>query len=270
MITRRRIRSLSITLVAVALTALGVDWTRRQLGDESTLTGVVLLIATLSLYLLSLRKKWLTMRLGPVSAWLQMHVYVGVFTSLVFLMHIGWPLRGPFEICLAGCFCFVAGSGILLAFMSRLTPQRLASLKADHSLDRIPALQVALAEDAHRVALHSTRLGEGATLSEYYQRRLLPYFQGSRGWSYLFMPTGSKRRKLLRELEDLDRYLAIQTLDYRRQLSQMVSIRDDLDYQSALQRRLRFFFAVHMALTWTLIILVAVHVTLVIRFSGAL
>jgi len=259
-----------MTLVAVTITALGVDWTSRRLGDESTFTGVVLLIATLSLYLLTLRKKWLTKRLGPVSAWLQMHVYVGIFTSAVFLMHIGWPIRGPFELCLAACFCFVAGSGILLAIMSRLTPLRLSALKRDHSLERIPALQVALAEEAHRIAMSSTRLGEGATLSEFYQRRLLPYFQGQRGWSYLLLPTGTKRRRLLSELEDLDRYLSDQTLDYRQQFSHMVQSRDDLDYQSALQKRLRLFFAVHIALTWTLIILVAVHVTLVVRFSGAL
>lgn len=270
MLTRRRIRSLSITLVAVAITAMGVDWTGRRLGDESTFSGAVLLVSTGSLYLLTLRKKLLTWRLGPVSAWLQLHVYVGIFTSLVFLMHVRWPIRGPFEMCLAACFCFVALSGVVLAIMSRLTPRRLNALRGDLSLERIPALQVALAEDAHRVALGSTRLGEGATLSEYYQRRLLPYFQGQRGWGYLLLPSGSQRRKLLQELEALDRYLSTKTLGYRRQLSSMVQSKDDLDYQSALQRRLKFYFAVHFSLTWTLIILVVVHVTLVLRFSGAL
>jgi len=270
MLTRRRIRSLSITLVAVAVTASGLDWTSRQLGDESTFSGIVLLLSTASLYLLTIRKKWVNRKLGPVSAWLQMHVYAGIFTSVVFLMHIGWPIRGPFELCLAGCFCFVALSGIVLAVMSRLTPGRLAALKTDNSLERIPALQVALAEDAHRLAIGSTRQGEGATLSEYYQRRLLPFFQSQRSWGYLLLPTGNKRRRLLRELEELDRYLSTNTVDYRRQLSSMVQSKDDLDYQSALQYRLRVFFAAHFALTWTLVILVAVHVTLVVRFSGAL
>ncbi len=270
MLTRRRTRSLTITFAAVAITALGVEWTSRRLGDESTFTGVILLVATASLYLLTLRKKRIAAPLGPVSAWLQMHVYVGIFTSTVFLMHVGWPIRGPFELCLAACFCFVAISGIVLGIMSRLTPLRLSAVQSDHSLERIPAVQVALAEDAHQAALKSTRLGEGATLSEYYQRRLLPYFQNGRGWLYLLLPTGAKRRQLLRELEDLDRYLSVGGLNYRQQLSLMVQSKDDLDYREALQKRLRMLFTMHVALTWTLIILVAVHVTLVLRFSGAL
>lgn len=270
MLTRRRVRSLTITMAAVAVTALGIDWIGRNLGNESTFSGIILLLSTASLYLLSLRKKWIARRLGPVSAWLQMHVYVGVFTSLLFLMHIGWPIRGPFELCLAACFCFVALTGVLLAIMSRLTPLRLSALQADHSLERIPALQLAVAEDAHRTAMNSSKLGEGATLSEYYQRRLISYFHSNRSWFYRLWPTSAKRRQLIRELEDLDRYLSMGGLDCRRQLSSMVQSKDDLDYQSALQARLKLFFAMHCALTWTLIILVTVHVTLVVRFSGAL
>jgi hypothetical protein len=120
------------------------------------------------------------------------------------------------------------------------------------------------------VALGSTKLGEGATLSEYYQRRLLPYFQTQRSWLYRLLPTGGRRRQLLLELADLDRYLASSGLDCRHQLSTMVQSKDDLDYQLALQSRLRWLFKVHVALTWSLVILIAVHVALVLGFSGKL
>jgi hypothetical protein len=118
--------------------------------------------------------------------------------------------------------------------------------------------------------MKSTRLGEGATLSEYYQRRLLPYFQTPRSVFYQLLPTGSRRRQLLRELEDLDRYLAADGLKHRRMLSAMVQSKDDLDFHYALQTRLRYFYTAHFALTWTLLILIGVHVVLVLRFSGAM
>jgi|LakMenEpi03Aug12_release.lakeMendotaPanAssembly.Ray.scaffolds.fasta_scaffold01613_25 hypothetical protein len=270
MLTRKRMRLLAVTMAAVALTALAVDWISRRLGDESTFTGIVLLLATSSLYLLSIRKRMVTYRVGPVAAWLQWHVYAGTFTSLVFLMHIRWPVRGPFELCLASCFIFVAVSGFALGVLSRLTPLRLSALRQEHALEQIPALQYAVAEQAHRVALGSTKLGEGATLSEYYQRRLLPYFQTQRSWLYRLLPTGGRRRQLLLELADLDRYLASSGLDCRHQLSTMVQSKDDLDYQLALQSRLRWLFKVHVALTWSLVILIAVHVALVLGFSGKL
>ena len=250
--------------------ALAVQATRDSLGDESLLTGWALLVSTAGLYLLSLRKKWVAARLGPVSAWLQVHVYLGVFASCIFLMHIGWPIHGPFESLLALCFCIVAISGVALGVLSRTTPRKLAAIERDYRVEEIPALQAAVAQDAHQIAIGSSELGEGATLSEYYQRRLLPYFQTPRGLAYQLVPTGYKRRQLLCELEDLDRYLADKGAISRRTLSAMVRSKDDLDFHYALQTRLRMLLALHVALTWSLALMIGVHVVLVYRFQGAL
>lgn len=270
MFTNRRIRSIAVTTILLIASWLGLRWVGANLRDEATFTGVVLLLATLSLYLLTIRKRFVSSQLGKVSAWLQLHMYAGVFASVVFCMHIRWPIEGPFELCLASCFVFIAISGIVLGIMSRLTPAKLAALRQDYAIEQIPHLQLAVARDAHDVAMSSTRLGEGATLSEYYQRRLIPFFQNPRGRLYRFVPTGSRRRQLLRELEDLDRYLASEGLKHRRRLSAIVQSKDDLDYNQALQTRLRYLYAAHFALTWTMLILIGVHVVLVFRFSGAI
>ena len=266
----RRLRNLTLLTLLIAITWIGLDRVGSRLGDQSTFTGVVLLLGTLSLYLLTWRKRVATTRMGPVSAWLQLHMYMGVFSSVVFLMHVRWPIQGPFELCLAACFIFVAVSGVILAIATRLTPLKLAALRQDFPLEKISQLQHAVANDAHDVAISSTRLGEGATLSEYYQRRLLPYFQAQRGSLYRLIPTGGKRRQLLRELDDLDRYLAAEGLKHRQQLSAMVQSKDDLDYHLALQTRLRMLYTAHFALTWTMLILIGVHIVLVVRFSGTL
>ena len=266
---RRRIIASSLTLVAVIATALAVQSVANRMGDTSTATGWTLLIATAGLYLLSLRKKLIQHRMGPVAAWLQMHTYMGSFASVVFLMHIGWPVRGWFEIALASCFMIVAVTGIALAYMNRSLPKRLAAIKQDFRLELIPALRLSVTKDAHELAIHSSSFGEGATLVEYYQRRLLPFFLSRRSLFYRMIPTGYTRRQLLRELNDLDRYLAYQGLQSRQQLATMVQTKDDLDYHYALQTRLRMMFAMHIALTWSLAVMIAVHVVLVYRFQGA-
>jgi hypothetical protein len=150
------------------------------------------------------------------------------------------------------------------------TPRKLAALEHDYLLERIPVLQSTVADEAHQVALSSANLGEGATLAEFYQRRLLPFFQSPRSLLYRCIPNGVKRRHLLRELNDLDRYLAEQGIARRHQLTSMVKAKDDLDYHQALQLRLRMLFAFHIALTWALALLIGVHVVLVYRFSGAM
>ena len=265
---RRRIIASSLTLLAVISTVVAVQSVANRLGDASTATGWTLLVATAGLYLLSLRKKLIQHRLGSVSAWLQMHTYMGSFASIVFLMHIGWPIRGWFEIALATCFAIVAVTGIVLTYMSRALPKRLSAIKQDFRLELIPGLRLSVTKDAHELAIHSASFGEGATLVEFYQRRLLPFFLSRRSWFYRFVPTGFTRRQLLRELHDLDRYLAEQGLQSRMQLAMMVQTKDDLDYHYALQTRLRTLFVMHIALTWSLAIMIAIHVVLVYRFQG--
>ncbi|MEM8735034.1 MAG: hypothetical protein AAGG44_12465, partial [Planctomycetota bacterium] len=118
---QRRWMSATFTLACVAITAGALQYCRDHMGDESTLTGWTLLVATIGLYLLSLRKKLIRWKLGPVAGWLQMHAYLGSFASVVFLMHIGWPVRGIFESLLALTFGIGSGSGIFLGFLSRST-----------------------------------------------------------------------------------------------------------------------------------------------------
>lgn len=264
----RRSWATTITLIAVGLTALAVQRAQNTLGDAAIVSGATLLAATAGLYLLSLRKRFTSPRLGRVSIWLQVHLYMGTFASLVFLMHIGWPVRGWFEGLLATCFIIVAGSGMVLGVMNRITPRRLAALAVDHRLELIPALQISVAEEAHRLALASADLGEGATLAEFYQRRLLPFFHHPRPILYRMIPSGNQRRRLLLELSGLDRYLAEKGRASRASLAAMVQAKDDLDYQQALQIRLRMFYALHVALTWSLAVMIAVHVVLVVRFQG--
>ena len=265
----QRALSSSLTLLAVGLTAAAMQAVSDRLGDPATLSGWTLLASTAGLYLLAARKQNRWLRSGPVAAWLQWHTYMGTFASLVFLMHIGWPIRGMFEIALASCFAIVAISGIGLAIVSRRAPRQLAAVRPAQRLEHIPALRGSLAGEAHQEALASAALGEGATLAEFYQQRLLPFFQTPRHPLYRLFPSGRQRRLLLRELDDLQRYLAEQGNEARLRLSALVAAKDDLDFQDALQHRIRWIYALHVALTWALAMMIGVHVVLVYRFQGA-
>ena len=265
--TTKRLLACTLTLVLVAITAQAIRSVENSLGDTSTLTGWTLLSATLGLYLLSVRKKLLRLRVGTVAVWTQVHIYTGTFASIVFLMHIGWPVRGPFEQCLAGLFAFVAVTGITLAILSRTTPRKLAAIERDYRLHEIPAFQLALVEKAHQTAIEAVSPDGGSTLAEHYQRRLLPFFATPRSWFYRLVPNGIKRRQLLLELKDLERYLDSQSLQVKQRLSAMVKEKDDLDFHEALQIRLRLFTMLHFSLTWSLILLIAVHIVLVFRFQ---
>ncbi len=269
-IRNRRNWFMLITVLAVAATVAAVQWAGNRLGNAAAITGWTLLAATAGMYLLSVRKRCIRLPVGPVSIWLQMHTYLGSFALIVFAMHVGWPIRGWFEIVLASCFTFVSFGGIWLIVLSRTLPRKLAAVKRDYRMEDIPALQAVVAREAQALAISSARLNEGATLAEYYQQRLLPFFHERRSRWYRLLPTGWTRRQLQRELIDLERYLAEAGHLRREKLSELVQAKDDLDFHSVVQSRLRFFFTLHVALTWGLVILIAVHVILVLRFQGAM
>lgn len=268
----RRVLALSLTLVVASFTWLLLEQAARTLGDPAVISGWTLLASTAGLYGLGLRKRrWAqSLSLGPVAAWLQVHTYLGIFALIVFCMHIGWPIRGYFEIALASMFLFISASGACLMWYSRRVPKLLSVVKRDYRYEDIPVLQAELAERAHATVLKSAETGAGATLAEFYQRRLLKFFHTPRGLLYRCLPTGAKRRQLLRDLEDLDRYLDVGGLVFRQTLSSLVIQKDDTDFHRAMQQRLRFMMAAHVAFTWALVLMIAVHIVLILRFQGTM
>ncbi|MCC6511222.1 MAG: hypothetical protein IT423_19125 [Pirellulaceae bacterium] len=266
----RRLLALSFTLSLVVVAWLALEQVRRWLGDPAMASGWTLLVSTLGLYGLGMRKRAIARSLGPVAAWLQVHTYLGLFATVVFVMHVDWPIRGQFELAMAAMFLFISLSGAVLLWHSRRVPKLLAVVKRDYRFEDIPQIQADLAAEAHATVLQSANTGAGATLAEYYQRRLLNYFHSPRSWLYRCLPTGTRRRQLLRELEDLDRYLDSSSLVFRQKLSSLVISKDDTDFHHAMQQRLRWLVASHVALTWSLLLMIAVHIVLVLRFQGAM
>lgn len=266
----RRVLAGSITLLAVAITILALEQVSGWLGDPAMTSGWTLLISTLGLYGLGLRKRLIAKPLGRVAVWLQMHTYLGLFALSVFCLHVGWPIRGRFEIAMAGMFLFISLSGGVLIWYSRRVPKLLSAVKRDFRYEDIPQLQAQMAEQAHQAVLQSADSAAGATIADYYQRRLLNFFHSPRSLIYRLVPTGHKRRMLLRELDDLDRYLDKQSLPFRQKLSALVISKDDTDFHRAMQQQLRGLVTCHVAFTWSLLVMIALHVALVLRFQGAM
>ncbi|RMF40145.1 MAG: hypothetical protein D6753_12295, partial [Planctomycetota bacterium] len=147
-------RSLPYMIVVLVILALwmGLWWHQQRLGDRAVASGWILLGLSASLLLLSIRKRIYRVGWGRVAWWVRWHKYAGILAAAVFLMHIGWPIRGWFESLLAVVFVLVTVTGIALGVLSRTSPQRLLALSEDYRLECIPGLQRAVADAAHAAA----------------------------------------------------------------------------------------------------------------------
>lgn len=124
------------------------------------LSGVFLYFLLLSLALFSVRKKVPFLPLGTAAGWLKFHIYCGLFSVLLFALHIGVGLpNGNLEVSLAIVYLGVVGSGIVGLGLSIWIPKQLANCGEEVIFERIPILQRNLREEAEGLVA-STGNGE--------------------------------------------------------------------------------------------------------------
>lgn len=257
-----------LLLLAASAAALAAHarW-RRELPDYAYLTGWVLFGFMTLLALFNARKKLPFLPLGRAETWLQIHIYGGFFTVVLFLIHLNFqPPRGGFDWMLAGLFGVVTISGIAGLILSRALPRRLETRGGEVLYENIPALRHALKVKAETLALGGPEYSP--VIAEFYVRRTADFFNGPQNfWRHLLesrAPAGQR----LAELNELRRHLNQNenaTLD---KLAQLLRQKDGLDYHYSLQTALKLWLFVHLPFTYSLMLFTLVHIVLVFGFSG--
>jgi hypothetical protein len=272
---QRRLRRWGVVLWlwGLPLTAAAIlGWALRQvdgaLGPVAWVSGWTLVACVAGLMLLALRKRFRSAWLGGVRFWQQTHHSLGLFALLVLGLHVGWPTGGWFESGLLALFLIVSGSGLISWLMNRTTPKRLLAVQPALVFEAIEPERQRVAGEAYQLALRAAQSPGSACLGEYYRGRLERFFTAPRGWLYRLSPTGRLRRSLLDGLRRQHRYLDESGRLLADQLAMQIRARDDLDFQWALQWRLKSWALAHRSLTWTLVVMIAAHVWLVWRFHG--
>jgi len=254
-------------LIAATVGALWLNAKFNALPNYAHLTGWALLAGMFVLTIYNVRKKLPFLPLGKSETWLQTHIYLGFFTTLLFLIHLNFRApHGWFEIVLAWLFVLVSGSGMVGLFFSRVLPRRLATRGGEVIFEKIPALRHALQAEAENLALGSD--AKSPVIADFYAKRLAAFFSGPKNlWLHLAesrRPVGA----LLTELDELRRFANDTERVKSEKLAVLIREKDGLDYHRALQLALRLWLFVHIPLTYGLLIFTALHIVLVFSLSG--
>jgi hypothetical protein len=266
---KRRVRNGFILALALIAIWMWVRTSEARLGTSAFATGYVMLAAIVFLASYNLRKKLPSLPLGSSTAWLQWHLYVGVGTAGVFAMHArtAWP-SGYLEACLAGVYMLTAGSGVVGLYLTRTIPAQLARVSDEVIYERIPAFRRQVRQQADELVLETVTVSGATTLADYYSARLYSYFWKSRGWRYFVRPTSGLRRSLMREMQDLRRYLCDAEQAGCERLFALVRRKDDLDFHNARQKTLKLWLFAHIGLTYALLLLAILHGVLAHAYRG--
>ncbi|HEX3889995.1 MAG TPA: hypothetical protein VHX90_04000 [Verrucomicrobiae bacterium] len=258
----------TFALVAATVAALWLHTKySRALPDYAFLTGWILFAAMLVLTFFNARKKLAFLSLGKAETWLQIHIYLGFFTVVLFLIHLNFQMpRGWFEITLASLFALVTASGVFGLFFSRTLPRRLAMRGGEVIFEKIPALRHAMKIEAENLALGAD--AKSPLIAEFYTKRLAPFFAGPRDFWMHLVESSRLVNSLTAELDDLRRFASETERATLEKLSALVRKKDGLDYHRSLQLALKLWLFVHIPLTYGLLVFTALHIVLVFGFSG--
>jgi hypothetical protein len=256
-----------LALIAASVAALWLNAKFKALPDYAFLTGWALLGGMIVLTIYNVRKKLPFLPLGNSETWLQIHIYLGFFTTLLFLIHLNFHIpHGWFELTLAWLFILVSGSGMVGLFFSRALPRRLATRGGEVIFEKISALRHKLKTDAENLALGAD--AKSPVIAEFYAKRLAPFFSGPKNFWLHLAESRRPASALLAELEDLRRFANDIEREKIKKLAALVRQKDGLDYHRALQLALKLWLFVHIPLTYGLLIFTALHLVLVFGFSG--
>lgn len=267
--TRRRVRNTLLTIVAVLAAILWVRKETDSLARATYLTGYVLYAAIGVLALYNVRKKLPMLPLGTSASWLQFHIYLGIGTVALFALHTGGRIpSGKVEVALAITYLTTVGSGVWGLYLARTIPPQLTRSGEQFVYERIPALRRQVRDRAQGALLKAVSTTGATTLADFYAAHVHDYLEQPRSVRYLFRPTTRFRRRLLRKLHDLRRYLNSDEQHACETLFQLVRKKDDLDFHEARQRLLKLWLFGHITLTYALIILATLHGVVALAFRG--
>ena len=266
---RNRLILIIITaLLSIAAYLLYLNY-QKSLNNPNFWTGWTLLGLMLVLGSYNVFKKFPQIPLGRSATWLQIHIYLGSFTILIFLLHtdFSWP-NGWMDSILGYCFILQSLLGITGLILSRHIPPTLTVHGENVIYERIPEHISKLRNKAEQTVLDSIGDTDSSSVSDFYSTHIAHYL--NKPDNKLAHILGSKRplHKFLSEANTLYRYLDDSEKQHMDDIIDIIHAEDNLDFQHARQGLLKHWLFIHIPLTTILVVLALTHMVIIYAFSG--
>lgn len=269
---RRRTTNLTLTALLAAI-LLGVWFLLAgTLRSGSFTSGWALFGAIVFLAMYNVRKMFSFLPLGSSTHWLQLHIYIGLLTFLIFAIHVNFTIpNGFFECLLAAVYLLVFVSGLIGLYMTRTYPKRLTDLGEEFIFETIPVLKREVRErlDAHVLDCEST---PGQTeIPQFYLEEIHPFTIGRPDYlSHLAGEMSREYRSVRKTIQGYRRYMNADEQHLMDTMEKLIERKYQLDIAYTLQGALKIWLFVHIPATYSLLIFGFFHSLLVYAWSGGL
>ncbi|QTN34037.1 hypothetical protein HZ994_17500 [Akkermansiaceae bacterium] len=267
---RKRPVGMLATLLICAVLALASLWFIPDFPHHAYLSGWLLFALMLILTFFNFRKKVPFLRMGKASFWLRMHICLGIFSGVLFFVHMGWSWpSGLFRQIFAWCFLIVFASGLVGWWMSRSFPKRLTVAGYETPFERMADARNKLRKQAEALVLANGEGKSPSLVAVRYADLFGSFFtKPCNFWAHL-MESRSPQAAHASQFDEMQRYIEKSEQERFEELRELVARKHMLDYQYSLQLALRLWLFVHIPLSYSLLAFSVLHIILVHSFSAA-
>ena len=248
--------------------------------------------------LLGLRKKFPVWRVGRAQSWMRGHLWLGLLSFPLALLHGGFHFGGTLTRCLMWIFLAVWLSGILGAALQHFLPRlQTAQLPMETIYEQIDRVRGQLAEEAAELVSETCAALEGevshaserqralsasagtqggltvasglqanqqagSQLRHFLEQEMRPYLERA-GANGMNLADGTQAQRLFQQFRVL---LAPELHSNLDDLENICEEKRQLDKQSRLHTLLHGWLLVHIPLSYALLLLAAVHAVVALKF----
>lgn len=275
--TRESDRWRRAAIVATALLVTAAGWFMRgTFAHGGTAVGLTLGFAALALIVLLLaygiRKRAYRSRLGRMETWLQSHVYLGLFSIVVVVLHTGFRFQDRLALAAFAVLVLVVLTGLAGAILYTTIPRLLTEVESDLG----PA---AASERLNQIAASMARLSAGKSAAfQRIGRSLLAESKPGRLAGWRIVLAGKRRRAAAGGTAEgpgwqalLGRVERTEQEDLRRLLvlsRQHKELHMRLIYQQRYRNLLDAWLWFHLPLSLALLVLVVAHAAAALYYRG--
>lgn len=242
-----------------------------SLRDVQYFNGWVLVACFVGLCLLTLRKKTVVLPLGPVRKWLRLHIYLGLATIGVFVVHSKYRLPdAPIDFLLWGLFVIVAASGLIGSALNKIIPIRLEAHGEPILFERIPIYRAQLIQRVEKLVHKAMERGNALSIVEIYSKELASYFNNHNNIIAHLFSNGRSKKRMIGTLRSIERYLDSDGKQTLSELIELVEAKDNLDFYYVNGGALKVWPFFHISAVCALIIAIIVHVLIAYAFTSGI
>jgi thioredoxin reductase/Pyruvate/2-oxoacid:ferredoxin oxidoreductase delta subunit len=217
--------------------------------------GIAATVFMLSNFLYAVRKRWRRMTgLGPISGWLDFHVFVGFMSPLVIAFHAAFQSNNGLATATAASLAVVVGTGLVGRFIYGAVPtERGKSVELAELLGRFERLR----DEAGPLLREA-----GGAAEALLARASAPVTAGSLPVLFVRWPAEAialrlRLARLRRRFRDPARYRMLRT-----ELLALVRLRWQIRFYASLKGLLRGWRVLHASLAGFLVIAITAHIAL--------